>query len=61
MLGTSFAWVTATIAGFDSTPGGSPAMKFAYTAAGVALFVYACGLALSFFLPEPEPGMDAHD
>ncbi len=59
MLGTSFAWVTATIAGLDITPGGSAPMKFAYTAAGVALFVYVCGVTLSFFLPEPVPGADA--
>ena len=59
MLGTSFAWVTATIAGWDITPGGTAPMKFAYTAAGVALFVYALGVGLSFFLPEPQPGSDA--
>ncbi len=59
MLGTSFAWVTATIAGMPGTPGGTPPMKYAYTAAGVALFVYVCGFILSFFLPEPVPG--AHD
>jgi MFS family permease len=58
MLGTSFAWVTATIAGLKSTPGGTAPMKFAYTAAGVALFVYVCGVALSFLLPEPKPGSE---
>ncbi|MBS0201871.1 MAG: MFS transporter [Planctomycetes bacterium] len=58
MLGTSFAWVTATIAGLKATPGETPAMKFAYTAAGVALFVYVCGFGLSFFLPEPKPGAE---
>jgi len=60
MLGTSFAWVTATIAGLQMTPGGSPPMKFAYTAAGVALFVYVCGVALSFALPEPKPEVQDH-
>ena len=59
MLGTSFAWVTATIAGLDITPGGSAPMKFAYTAAGVALFVYICGVGLSFLLPEPTPETNA--
>ncbi|MEK6261583.1 MAG: MFS transporter [Planctomycetota bacterium] len=60
MIGTSFAWVTATIAGLEATPGGSPPMKFAYTAAGVALFVYVAGVILSFFLPEQKPEMH-HD
>lgn len=58
MLGTSFAWVTATIAGLEATPGGSAPMKFAYTSAGVALFVYLCGVILSCFLPEPKPGLE---
>ena len=57
MIGTSFAWVTATIAGLEATPGGSPPMKFAYTAAGVALFVYVVGVILSFSLPEQKPEM----
>ena len=60
MIGTSFAWVTATIAGLEATPGGSAPMKFAYTAAGVALFVYVAGVTLSFFLPEQKPEMH-HD
>ena len=34
-------------------PGATPHAKLAAAAAGVALFVYAGGLALSFFLPEP--------
>lgn len=52
MLGTSFAMVTTTLA--NLIPGGTPASKIAYAAAAVALFVYAAGFALSFFLQEPE-------
>jgi MFS family permease len=57
MIGTSFAWVTSTIAIQDWVPGGTPPTKLAYTAAGVALFVYLSGFVLSFFLPEPEGEM----
>jgi hypothetical protein len=35
-------------------PGGSDAMKIAYAAAVVAFLLYALGLVLSFFLPEPK-------
>ena len=52
MIGTSFAWVTATLATTDLMPGAGPA-KTAYTAAIVATTLYAANLALSFFLPEP--------
>lgn len=58
MIGTSFAWVTSTIAVQAWVPGGSPQTKLAYTAAGVALFVYLGNTILSFFLPEPEGEMD---
>jgi MFS family permease len=51
MLGTSAAMVTTTVA--NMIPGGTPAANIAYAAAGVALFVYAAGFTLSFFLPEP--------
>jgi MFS family permease len=51
MLGTSAALVTTSLA--NIMPGVSPAVKLAYAAASVALFVYASGFALSFFLPEP--------
>lgn len=44
MLGTSAALVTTTLANM---------MPMAYAAAAVALFVYVCGFALSFMLPEP--------
>jgi MFS family permease len=54
MIGTSFAWVTSTLALMDFIPGGSPPTKWAYTAAGVAVFVYAVGSVTCFFLPEPS-------
>ncbi|MFN7921348.1 MAG: MFS transporter [Bryobacteraceae bacterium] len=54
MIGTSFAAVTAQLAG--SMPGTGPSMKLTYAAAAVALFVYAAGFIASFFLPEPDPG-----
>lgn len=53
LIGTSFAWLTSVIAVQAWVPGGSPTAKLAYTAAGVAVFAYFMGLALSFFLPEP--------
>jgi MFS family permease len=54
MLGTSFAWVTATLS--TSMMGNSPPEKLTHAAAVVALFVYVAGVALSFFLPEPASG-----
>jgi MFS family permease len=51
MIGTSFAFVTATLA--NHTPGNTPAQKLAYAAAGVAAFTYAVGLIASRWLPEP--------
>ena len=58
MLGTSFAFVTTTIAGSGLFAADTPLpTRFAYTAAAVALLVYAVGFAASFFLP--EPGRDA--
>jgi MFS family permease len=51
MIGTSFAYVTATMA---SSLSGAPHVQLALAAAVVALFVYAVGIALSFFLPEPR-------
>jgi MFS family permease len=53
MIGTSFAWVTSTISIQDWVPGGTPPTKLAYTAAGVALFVYLANNVLVSFLPEP--------
>lgn len=54
LIGTSFAWVTATI---STTPNLAQApLRLAYTAAGVAFAVYLCGFLLSFALPEPKEG-----
>jgi MFS family permease len=55
MLGTSFAWVTQSIAVLPFIPGAPPA-KMAYTAAAVAFFVYLVGSFACFFLPEPKEG-----
>jgi MFS family permease len=57
MIGTSFAWVTTTLAAMKFVPG-EDAEKTAYVAAGVAVFVYAANLILSFFLPEPGRDID---
>lgn len=59
MIGTSFALVTTTIAGFLTASAGaaggfSPPMAFSIAAASVAGFVTLVGFALSFFLPEPS-------
>ncbi len=51
MLGTSFAWVTATVA--PHMFGQTVPQRISYTAAFVALFVYGVGFLFSFFLPEP--------
>jgi MFS family permease len=56
MIGTSFAAVTAWIASVVTPAGTTPAQAahyMAYTAAGVAFFVYLVGFISSFFLPEP--------
>jgi len=53
MIGTSFAWVTTTLATTDLFPGEGPT-KTAYTAAAVGLGVYLLNLMLSFLLPEPQ-------
>lgn len=52
LIGTSFAWVTATLA-TTTDPAQAP-IKLAYTAAAVGLFVYVAGFILSFWLPEPK-------
>ncbi len=51
MLGTGFAFVTTTLATKLSGP---PHVQLAMAAAAVAAFVYVCGFALSFALPEPK-------
>jgi hypothetical protein len=53
LIGTSFAWVTATLA-VTADRAYAPT-KVALTAAGVGFAVYAVGLVASFFLPEPPP------
>ena len=57
IIGTSFAWITVTIAGSEfmksQFPDKTPFVHMAYTAAGVAAFVYLAGLILSRWLPEP--------
>ncbi len=60
MIGTSFAAVTAFLATSTWAPGGDQPTKYAYAAAGVALFVYAVGSIACFFLPEPK-GEDLPD
>ncbi len=54
LIGTSFAAVTSFIAGTAWVPGGSPPAKTAFTAAGVALFVYLVGSIACSWLPEPK-------
>ncbi len=51
MIGTSFAYVTTTLA---SSLGGLPHVQLAHAAAMVALFVYVGGFIASFWLPEPK-------
>lgn len=60
ILGTSFAWIAITIAGsefmtakFPGADATANALRMAYTAAGIAAFVYLVGLTLSRWLPEP--------
>jgi MFS family permease len=51
LIGTCFAWVTATLA-ITSDRGFAPT-KMAIVAAGVAFSVYLVGFIASFWLPEP--------
>jgi MFS family permease len=51
MIGTGFAYVTTTLA---QKLTGAPHARLALAAAGVGVFVYVCGFALSFWLPEPK-------
>lgn len=51
MIGTSAALLTTRLIGW--MPEGSPATRLAYAAAAVGTLLYAIGLLLSFFLPEP--------
>jgi MFS family permease len=52
MIGTFAAVVTTQLA--NIMPGSSPSAKLGYSAAAVALFVYAAGLIASYQLPEPR-------
>jgi MFS family permease len=52
LIGTCFAWVTATLA-TTSDPAYAP-IKLAYAAAAVGFGVYLVGFIASFFLPEPS-------
>jgi MFS family permease len=51
MIGTSAALLTTRLIGW--MPEGSPTTRLAYAAAAVGTLLYAIGLLLSFFLPEP--------
>lgn len=53
MIGTSFAAVTNIVSTTAFSKDVSPPMAVAYTAAGVALFVYLIGSIACFWLPEP--------
>jgi len=52
MIGTSAALLTTQLA--NTMPGGTSFAKLAYSAAAVALLVYALGYLASFWLPEPK-------
>ena len=54
LIGTSFAWVTQTIAVMIPGDKLAATSKLAYTAAGVAFFVYLVNFILSFFITEPS-------
>jgi len=56
LIGTSFAWITATLA-TTSTGTAAPA-KVAMVAAGVGFAVYLVGFVASFWLPEPPMRQD---
>ncbi|MBL8899045.1 MAG: MFS transporter [Planctomycetes bacterium] len=55
MIGTSFAWVTSSLAATGMFAGSPPAHRVAFAAAIVGTFVYLMGLILSTWLPEPRP------
>jgi MFS family permease len=60
MIGTSFAWITSTLATTAIVPGDSDPTKMAYTAAAIGFGVYLVGFIASFWLPEP-PAEDVDD
>jgi hypothetical protein len=53
MLGTTAALLTTQLAHFMPSTAAGP-RRLAYAAAAVVLVVYALGLVLSFWLPEPK-------
>jgi hypothetical protein len=53
LVGTSFAWVTATLA--VTTDRAYAPTKVAHVAAIVGFSVYLVGFLASFWLPEPKP------
>lgn len=55
LIGTSFAWVTSTLAASTLIPGDGGPEKFAHAAAIVAGTVYLFGIIAGFFLPESKP------
>jgi MFS family permease len=54
MIGTSFAWVTTTLASQEFVPGAAGPERLAFAAALVGTFVVVVGLCCSLFLPEPR-------
>lgn len=54
LVGTSFAAITSYLVTLAPSDLSAP-MRYAYCAAGVALFVYLVGFIASFWLPEPKP------
>jgi hypothetical protein len=60
LIGTSFAYVTATLVTSTGMQGPKAPLAYALVSAGVALFVYVVGFATGFWLPEPDPKNDEH-
>lgn len=57
MIGTSFAALTSLLSGLPFIPGATDPARIAFTAAGVAAFVYLANLLLSTVLPQPSDEM----
>ncbi|SFI04437.1 MFS transporter [Planctomicrobium piriforme] len=55
LIGTSFAWITATLAAASWMPGKPGPSKIATVAAGVAAALCLTACLLTVFLPEPPP------
>tara|TARA_Y100001934_G_scaffold232890_1_gene282038 strand:- start:11 stop:2635 length:2625 start_codon:yes stop_codon:yes gene_type:complete len=53
LIGTSFAWVTATVSSMAFVPGATPQAKLAYTAAAVGMLVFVIGYLVAGLMPEP--------